>query len=86
MNDAKQFLNKAAIILKSLSNKSLSIFGPIPALIEKRSGRFRMQLIIQSANRSNLHKYLDEWLLQLESIKLSKKVRWSLDIDPQDMS
>ena len=86
INDAKHFINQASMKLKQLTNDLLSVFGPIPALIEKRSGRHRLQLIIQSSNRNNLHKYLDEWLLQLESIKLSKKVRWSLDVDPQDMA
>ncbi len=86
INDAKHFLNQASDKLKAYKNINLSVFGPIPALIEKRSGRFRLQLIIQSNNRNNLHKDLDDWLLQLESMKLSKKIRWSLDIDPQDMA
>ncbi len=55
-------------------------------MIEKRSGRYRWQLIIESDSRNNLHKHLNEWLMQLNMIKLSKKVRWSLDIDPQDMA
>ena len=86
IDDAEHFIHQAAKLLKDISNNALSIFGPVPALIEKRSGRFRLQLIIQSNNRNTLHKHLDEWLLQLEAMKLSKKVRWSLDIDPQDMS
>ena len=85
-NDVKHFLNHAAIELKNFTNDTLHIFGPIPALIEKRIGRFRFQLIIQSTSRNKLHQYLDEWLLKLEQMKMSKKVRWSLDIDPQDMS
>ena len=57
-----------------------------PALIEKHSGRFRYQLIIQASNRKNLHAHMDKWLQKLETMKGSKTVRWSLDIDPQDMS
>ena len=37
-------------------------------------------------NRKILHDHLDEWLINLEKTKNSKKVRWSLDIDPQDMN
>jgi len=85
-NDAKHFLSDAAMQLKKLTNNTLLQFGPIPALIEKRSGRFRHQLIIQSSNRKSLHSHLDEWLDKLDVIKTSKKVRWSLDVDPQDMS
>ena len=39
-----------------------------------------------STNRKNLHSQLDNWLNEIDNIKSGKKVRWSLDIDPQDMS
>ncbi len=85
-NDAKCFINDAAMQLNQLTDNKLLLFGPIPALIEKRSGRFRYQLIIQSQSRKSLHAQLDNWLDKLENKKLSKKVRWSLDVDPQDMT
>ena len=85
-DDAKDFINDAAKQLNNLTNKSLTIFGPIPAIIEKRSGRYRYQLIAQSLNRKSLHKHLDNWLTIIEGSKLSRKVRWSIDIDPQDMT
>ena len=85
-NDAKQFINQSMKLLNSITNNTLQLFGPIPAIIEKRSGRYRYQLIIQSTNRKILHSQLDNWLNELDNIKSGKKVRWSLDIDPQDMS
>jgi len=86
VNDAKRFIDDAAMQLTILTNNALQLFGPIPALIEKRSGRYRYQLIIQSSNRKSLHSYIDEWLDKLDSMKVGRKVRWSLDIDPQDMT
>ncbi len=85
-NDAKRFISDAMNQLKVLTENNLQLFGPIPALIEKRSGRYRYQLIIQSSNRKTLHSHIDEWLDQLDNMKSGKKVRWSLDIDPQDMA
>lgn len=85
-NDAKRFINDAMKELTILTENALQLFGPIPALIEKRSGRYRYQLIIQSSSRKSLHSHLDKWLDQLDNMKTGKKVRWSLDIDPQDMS
>ncbi len=85
-SDAVGFLRHAAVLINERKEKQLSVFGPVPALIEKRSGRFRQQLILQANNRNALHKHIDSWLLQLETAKLSKKVRWSIDIDPQDMA
>lgn len=86
MNDAKSFINDAAMHLNKITNNNLLIFGPIPALIEKRSGRYRYQLIIQSHSRKSLHENMNNWLDKIELSKYSKKVRWSLDIDPQDMA
>ncbi len=85
-NEAKRFINDAMNQLKILTENALQLFGPIPAIIEKRSGRYRYQLIIQSSNRKTLHSHIDEWLDQLDNMKSGKRVRWSLDIDPQDMS
>jgi primosomal protein N' (replication factor Y) (superfamily II helicase) len=84
--DAKRFLKDAAMQLNLLTQNALQLFGPIPALIEKRSGRYRHQLIIQSASRKPLHSHLDQWLNTLDNIQSGKKVRWSIDIDPQDMT
>ena len=86
IEQVKCFIKNASVQLKQLSGDMLLLFGPIPALIEKHAGRFRYQLIIQAANRKLLHRHLDEWLEKVEKMKNSKKVRWSLDIDPQDMN
>jgi primosomal protein N' (replication factor Y) (superfamily II helicase) len=86
VNDAKRFINDAAMQLNLLTKNTLQLFGPIPALIEKRGGRYRYQLIVQSCSRKSLHSHLNEWLDKLDSMKTGKKVRWSLDIDPQDMT
>lgn len=60
--------------------------GPIPALMEKRQGQYRMQLLLQSPQRSALQKAIGQHMLKIESLHLANKVRWSLDIDPQDFS
>jgi len=86
INQVKYFIKNAGMHLNKFSKNTLQLFGPIPALIEKHSGRFRYQLIIQASNRKNLHAHMDKWLQKLETMKGSKTVRWSLDIDPQDMS
>ncbi|GAB1621491.1 primosomal protein N' [Agarivorans albus] len=61
------------------------VFPPCPAPQARRAGKFRMQLLIQAEQRPQLHQLVYRLLPQLESLKLSRKVRWSLDIDPYDM-
>lgn len=72
---------------ESLSCKQtdVSVLGPIPAPMQKRQGHFRFQLLIQSPNRKPLHEILSYSTDLLERNPLSKKVRWSLDVDPIEM-
>ena len=79
-----RFLNEAStILLKEPDN--LEVLGPVPAPMEKRAGRYRFQLLIQSTNRVALHKALRSCAGHLETLTTGRKVRWSLDVDPQDM-
>jgi len=65
-------------------NSTIDIFGPLPAPMEKRAGRYRLQLVVQSTQRKALHQALQPWVQSLSKLKTGNKVRWSLDIDPYD--
>ena len=60
------------------------IYGPFPAMMERRSGRTRWYLLVQANERLGLHRQLDEWVLQVQKLPSARKVRWSIDVDPQD--
>ena len=79
------FLQEARNTLLPLSSSAINIYGPLPAPMEKRAGRYRAQLILQSSERKALHPVLKQWLPGLSKQKSANRVRWSLDIDPQDM-
>jgi primosomal protein N' (replication factor Y) len=81
---AQRFLEHARALLED-GDARLQIFGPVPAVLERRGGRFRFQLLIQASQRARLGSALSPWLQQLEAEPLAGKVRWSLDVDPQDM-
>ena len=76
----RSLINRISID-NSLS-KDLRIVGPLPSLMEKKSGVYRWELNIFSKNRSQLHKYLDLVQSKLYSPSISKQVRWSIDVDP----
>lgn len=61
----------------------LMLLGPVPAPMEKKAGRYRAQLLILSGERSRLHQGLNQIMPSLEK---ERKVRWSLDVDPIDLS
>lgn len=61
------------------------ISGPLPAPMEKRANRYRQQLLLRSTRRASLQAALS-WLTgELERSQAQRKVRWSIDVDPQDM-
>lgn len=64
----------------------VTLIGPFPAPMERRAGRFRQQMQILSSERSALHRVLNSLALHLEGLQEFRKVRWSLDVDPVDMS
>ncbi len=65
--------------------EAVSLLGPVPAPMERRAGRYRAHLLVQADNRGQLHALLNAWLPVIEQLKLARKVRWSLDVDPVDM-
>lgn len=80
----QHFLQKARTMMLA-QTADIEIFGPIPAPMEKRAGRLRYQLLLQCSDRGLLRRQLGPWSRQLETLPSGRKVRWSLDVDPQDM-
>ncbi|WP_448213709.1 primosomal protein N' [Colwellia sp. MEBiC06753] len=60
--------------------------GPLPAAMEKKAGKFRYHLIIQSHNRKALHSAMLAIVEHIQQHELVNKVRWSIDVDPSDFS
>ena len=84
---ALDFLNRARQISEKhlASITGIDILGPLPALMEKRSGRYRYVLQISSVARGNLQRLLTEVVFALENRKKDNKIRWSIDVDAQEL-
>lgn len=82
------FLEQARLLLEQVGQtdqNNIMLMGPFPALMERRAGRYRVQLLIQANNRKQLQSLFASSISQIENDKTAKKVRWSIDIDPQDL-
>ena len=84
VESAQLFLTEALALARQYSIEGLDLFGPIPAPMERRAGRYRYQLMLQSKQRKNLHKLLSVLPPQLQQLRSARKVRWSIDVDPYD--
>ncbi|MFH4299175.1 primosomal protein N', partial [Acinetobacter baumannii] len=49
------FLNEAAEQLRQIAGDIVDIWGPIPAPMERKAGRYRAHMVILSADRARLH-------------------------------
>jgi primosomal protein N' (replication factor Y) len=61
------------------------LLGPVPASMARRAGRYHAQLLIETAGRGELHRFLEQWLQRVERLPSARRVRWALDVDPLDI-
>ena len=83
--DVLQFLKDTQQAITTIDTQHVSIFGPVPAPMLKKAGRFRYQLLIQSRQRKPRHQFLKALLTTVQQLKSSRKIRWSIDVDPVDL-
>jgi primosomal protein N' (replication factor Y) len=89
-DEALKFLDVMYQQAKSLiaSNAQMlpvSLSEPVASVMEKKAGRYRAQLLVQAARRKPLHLFLHQWRTAIETARQSRRVRWSLDVDPVDL-
>jgi primosomal protein N' (replication factor Y) len=80
---ALEFLTEARKLAKPPRN--VKLLGPVPAAMAKRAGRHHAQLLVESAERSALHRFLEAWLPEVEQLQSARRVRWALDVDPIEL-
>lgn len=89
-HQALQFLNAMyrqakALIAGNPAMQSVGLSEPVSSVMEKRAGRYRAQLLVQATTRKPLHAFLNQWRTSIEEQRASRRVRWSLDVDPIDL-
>jgi primosomal protein N' (replication factor Y) len=52
--------------------------------MERRAGRHRAHLLLQARERAPLHARLEGWVERAAALPGASRVRWSVDVDPQD--
>ena len=79
------FLQAAADSGRAWPDAGVKILGPAAALIARRADHFRAHLLIESATRSALQRFLARWLPQVERLPGPTGLRWSIDVDPLEV-
>jgi primosomal protein N' (replication factor Y) len=81
LDAAMRFLREAAALAPT--SKQVTVYDPVPALMVRLAGKERARLLVESASRTALQKFLSAWMPALEAHK-TRNVRWALDVDPLD--
>lgn len=82
ISSALSFLTE---IKNLLAKKHLNLLGPLPAPMQKKAGKHRAHLLLQSPTRKPLQETLNFLITHLATLKSKQRVRWSIDVDPLEM-
>ena len=85
-NDQAALLRFLHSVKDDLRAVEIDTLGPAPAPLAKKANQHRMQLLLKSPSRQKLHASLTQLRAGLSHNKLARRVRWSLDVDPMDLS
>lgn len=85
---AANFANKIkghAEQLVSANGFITELMGPLPAPMEKRAGKYRLHFLAKSPHRAHLQALLKQLCQILEDANKPSSVKWSIDVDPQEL-
>jgi primosomal protein N' (replication factor Y) len=83
-SDVDEFLraaHAAGLALTGGKGAAVEVFSPVTALLARRAGFERGQVVVQSARRAALQQFLPVWRAALAA-RPGRRVRWSIDVDP----
>lgn len=78
---AHTFLEQVAAAARVRAD-GVKVLGPAPPSMERRGGRYRAQLLLQSTGRPALQRLMAELEPLVRSWPAARRVRWSVDVDP----
>ncbi len=81
--DAHAFLDAARRRIGQ--TEGVRVLGPVDAVMARKAGRYRAQLLLQASDRRALHALLGRLRPELEDDPTARRVRWSIDVDPIEL-
>ncbi|VEG91489.1 primosomal protein N' [Legionella spiritensis] len=83
---AQSLLQFLHAIKDHLRNQPVQVLGPAPAPLARKAHQHRMQLLLKSPSRTTLQGTLTGLREWITINKLTRNVRWNVDVDPMDLS
>jgi len=86
MGMTQNFLQEVKSIIENDRIQNLTLYGPIPGIMERKAGMYQSQLIIFTQHRNNIQNNIGNWTQAITKRPLAKRVRWDIEVDPLEMS
>ena len=83
--DGERFLQQIRSSVARALPTGCTLVGPLPSAMPRRAGKFRCQLMAHSESRSAIQRCASALVRQAEAIKAPRDLKWSIDIDPQEI-
>ena len=83
---AMAFLQDAAAAAQQQPGvDAVTVYPPVPPSMSRLAGLERMQMLVESASRARLQRFLAGWVPELHGLKARHRglARWAIDVDPQ---
>jgi len=64
--------------------RGAQVIGPLSAAMARRKNRYRSQLVVSAKSRSMLAKVMADLIAAAEAARHSRRLSWSVDIDPYE--
>ncbi len=84
MADALAFLTAARAWQQTEEHADVMLYDPVPMRLARLANLERAQLLVESPSRRALQFFLAAWGGWLEGIKAPSRLRWHLEVDPQE--
>ncbi len=84
-DNAQRFVEQVIGWARRQDVAGVELWGPVPAPMARRAGRYRVHLLLQAGQRDALHRLLHALPAAAAELPAAKRVRWGLDVDPIDL-
>ncbi|MBI5276856.1 MAG: primosomal protein N' [Burkholderiales bacterium] len=80
---AQGFLAAAAGAAAQMDEAAgITLYSPVPTPVQRVANVERAQLLVESASRRALQRFLARWQQQLHVLRPREVLRWAIDVDP----
>ncbi|HWP10945.1 MAG TPA: primosomal protein N' [Ramlibacter sp.] len=80
---AQAFLNAAGAAASALEGADrVTLYSAVPMSIQRVANIERAQMLVESASRAALQRFLVAWQPALQAIREKGLIRWAVDVDP----